>query len=158
MRLLLTNITGSFAAFFLLVGVCLLALTGCSDSSSNFDTSNGPFVTSSTITRVGTPTVGGGQTFLYHADIAFNDPYDPANPPAVDIFNPSGQSLIGGRQKLQQVTTPNGQVNSDPNGWTYQFTLAQTAIVPTVNTVLYAQDTSARKGNTPFTAANVTLP
>ncbi len=158
MRLLYWKTTGSLAALFLFASVFLLTLTGCGGTGSDVVTDNGPFVSSPGITRVGTPTVGGGQTYLFHTEILFNDPADSANPPAVDILNPSGQSLIGGKQKLQQVLTANGQPNSDPNGWTYQFTLAQTMIVPAVNVAITAQDTSARKGNTPFTAANLKLP
>ena len=156
MRLFYQNTTGAFAAFFLLASVFLM--TGCGGTGSDVVTDNGPFVSSPGITRVGMPAISVGQAFLFHTEIIFNDPADSANPPTVDILNPSGQSLIGGKQKLQQVLTASGQPNPDPNGWTYQFTLAPTVIVPAVNVVVTAQDTSARKGNTPFTAANVKLP
>lgn len=141
-----------------MTGVCLLTLAGCSDGTSDLVTSDGPFASGSGITRVGTPTVGGGETFLFHTEIIFSTALDTANPPTVDILNAAGTSLTGGKQKLQQVLAPSGTPNADPNGWTYQFTLAPSAIVSAVSTIVYAQDTDAKKGNTPFTTANVKLP
>ncbi len=157
--------------FLVVRGLCALAcagligpvLTGCGGGSGSTNTTRtGPIVSPAalgggagnnqtfTVTSAVAPQTGSIVTI--RVEITNSAGLNTTtNPPRLDILGPGGVSLINGPQPLQSL-------NSDPNGFVYQYNITGGTLAQQYSFVVYAQDTSGNKGNTPFILATQTLP
>jgi hypothetical protein len=135
----------------LALGVAAL-VAGCGGGTL---TLSGPVVSAPMITTAPTPMTAAGGTAAVRVTITSASLLNLAtSPPAVDVTDTSGASLLGGRQPLVSL-------NSDPTAWAFQFSVPSNVggAVPKVYRItIYAQSIGGATGNTPFFAGAVTVP
>lgn len=126
-------------------------LAGCGGGTIS---DSGPVVGMPVITTVPRPLTANGGTATVQVEITGSSLLDvTSNPPRVDVKDVAGVSLLGGPQRLTSL-------NSDPNGWAFQFNVpANAGTSPKVYQItIYAQSISGARGNTPFYAGAITVP
>ena len=129
-----------------------LLISGCGDASTS---TAGPVVSSQSITTVPTTLTKSGGTATVTVTITSGNLLNvTTSPPTVDVQDVNGNSIIGGKQPLISL-------NSQQNGWAYQFAVpatTSTSGTKTYRIYIYAQSINGNTGNTPYQAGSIIVP
>ena len=126
-------------------------LAGCGGGTLSL---TGPIVGMPVITTVPMRLTAAGGTATVRVEITGNSVLNVTNsPPRIDVKDVTGASLLGGPQPLTSL-------NSDPNGWAFQFSVPANTTASTIvyQAAIYAQSIGGSTGNTPFFAGAITVP
>lgn len=129
----------------------LALLAGCGGGTLS---TAGPVVSSPVITTGPSPLAAAGGLVTVRVEITSTNPLNvTTNPPKIDVKDVAGVSLLGGPQPLTSL-------NSDPNGWAFQFRVPANTSASTIvyQATIYAQSIGGSTGNTPFYAGGIIVP